>query len=95
MLCGCYWLQLRRSYPSNESAMISQRERSLKGLFCTMDTACGMESVIQKLAKLVSDPVNFFHESSGNTAWVTKRLMVVAPRDLSALQEGRPLFIYE
>jgi len=75
---------------SNESAMISQRERSLKGLFCAMDTACGMESVIQKLAKLASDLVNFFHDSSGNAAWVTKRLMVVAPQDLSTWQEGRP-----
>ena len=74
--------------------MISQREMSLKGLFCAMDTACGMESVIQKLANSVSDLVNFFHESCGNTACVTKRLMVVAPHNLNAWQECKALVGY-
>ena len=72
-------LQLRRSYPSSESAMMSQRERSLKGVFCAIDTACGMESVIQKLANSAPGSVNLLHDSWGNTGWVTKRLMVAAP----------------
>ena len=51
--------------------MISQREMSLKGVFCAIDAACGMESVIQKLANSVSGSVNLLHDSWGNTACVT------------------------
>ena len=64
--------------------MMSQREMSLKGVFCAIVTACGMESVIQKLANPVSGSVNLLHDSWGNTAWVTKRLMVAAPCALKA-----------
>ena len=70
-------MQLIRSYPSSESAMLSQRERSLKGVFCA--TACGMESVIQKLANSAPGSVNLLHDSWGNTGWVTKRLIAAAP----------------
>ena len=72
-------MQLRRSYPSSESAMLSQSERSLKGVFCAIDTACGMESVIQKLVNSAPGSVNLLHDSWGNTGWVTKRLIVAAP----------------
>ena len=68
---------------------MSQSERSLKGVFCAIDTACGMESVIQKLANSASGSVNLFHDSWGNTGWVTKRLIVAAPRARSAWKEGR------
>ena len=69
--------------------MLSQRERSLKGVFCAIDTACGMESVIQKLANSAPGSVNLLHDSWGNTAWVTKRLMVAALWALRAWKEGR------
>ena len=69
--------------------MLSQSERSLKGVFCAIDTACGMESVIQKLANSAPGSVNLLHDSWGNTAWVTKRLIVAAPRARSAWKEGR------
>ena len=69
--------------------MLSQRESSLKGVFCAIDTACGMESVIQKLANSAPGSVNLLHDSWGNTGWVTKRLIVAAPRARSAWKKGR------
>ena len=80
-----HWVLLNKSYAKSESTIASDKDRSWKGLWLHISTEWGIESLIQKLANLISPSswVNCFHDLLGNTPWVTNRLMEVAPPALS------------